>query len=276
MDGIIEFELSLSGMVMNQLSDSQIFCGIREVLYSDFWITVDIDANTNIIDLVNHDSQFDEYDFLDVLYRIARFFRFTCDKSEWLDFFSERNNRSFDEWKQQLTFGALARFIAQRAGVNVSFKPLLMLDKPCASAGIFLGIQTLAHQEIRGCMPFAPSTPILEVMRGKQLQRFWGQLRWMTSNAIPPLPAFWKRANEFAVWTGLLVFLLGVFSVYATGDAIWISTGFVLAVMLYLAASLYKRLVNPLPTNMLTFRDLVKWIASTENRTEASASPLPI
>jgi hypothetical protein len=258
---------------MNQLSESQIFCGIREVLYSDFWIAVDFDANTNIIDLVNHDSQFDDYDFLVVLDRIARLFSFSCNKSEWLDFFSERNYRTFDEWKQQQTFGALARFIAQRAGVNVSFTPVLMLDKRCSSAGIFLGMQSLASREIKGCMPFAPSTPILEVMRGKQLQRFWRQLRWMTSNAISPLPFWWNAAKAYAVWTGLLVFTLGVIIAYATGEAIWISAGFLLAVILVVVASLYHHLANPLPRHMTTFRHLAK---SIECRRNFATTSLPI
>ena len=63
---------------MDQLSESQILSGISEVLYGDFGITAHIEANTNIIELVNNDDQFSEYDFMDVLRSLEVFFHFSC------------------------------------------------------------------------------------------------------------------------------------------------------------------------------------------------------
>jgi hypothetical protein len=159
------------------------------------------------------DGTWDEIDFADIFRGLERFFGFECAHKEWLDFFGfDVVKRSIAEWDQKvapnLTFGALARFIADRAPRIASFDPISVFGRDCESAGVFSGIHRLAGQR------FAPSARIIDVMRGHGLDRFWTQLRWMTENSIPPLPSFWRGVTGI---TGSLSVLAVIGGLIAAG-----------------------------------------------------------
>ena len=166
---------------------------------------------------------------------------------------------SIDEWNRtvapKLTFGALARFIADRAPMIASFDPITVFGRDCASAGVFTGIQRLAGRQ------FAPSARIIDVLRGHDLDSFWTQLRWITEHSIPPLPSFWRGVTGMTGCLGILAVIVA----WATSNPIFIVPTIVGALVFYMIASAYKQFTNPLPSDIVTFRDLSTLIARTRS-----------
>jgi hypothetical protein len=251
-------------------SQAQVLCGLRDVWRNSIGTYATFEADTQIDQFMKADGTWEELDFAGLFYVLERFFGFTCSDKEWHDLLGiEIARRSPEEWEQnyapKLTFGLLAQFIADRAPVVASFSPITLLGNACTSAGVFTGIQQLAAT-FRSCQRFAPSSRIIDVIRGKNLHRFWIQLRWMTENAVPQLSPFWGSITSYAVWTGILVVAWGIFGVWATDNPRWVVSAIVCAIGFYVMASLYQHLVNPLPTYIVSFRDLSKIISETRNR----------
>lgn len=245
-------------------TESQVLCGLREAWPVVIGVDDPFDAETQIDTFMKADGTWDEIDFADLFRRLERFFGFSCADKEWLDFFGfDVAKRSIDEWDQSvapnLTFGALARFIADRAPMMVSFDSITVFGRDCAPAGVFAGIQRLAGQQ------FAPSARIIDVMRGRDLDDFWTHLRWMTEHSIPPLPSFWRGVTGMAACLGVLAVIGGLIAAWETSDPIWIAPTIVGALLFYVIASLYKRFTNPLPSDIVTFRDLSTLIARRRN-----------
>src|SRR5690606_31714730 len=146
------------------------------------------------------DGSWEELDFDDIFRGIEKFFGFHCTDSEWNEFFGYRvAERSLDEWERivapTLTFGSLAHFVAERAPVVATFDPIRVFDRECAPAGVFTGIQSVADKVTGRSLRFPPNARIFEVVQGHELDNFWTQLRWMTENAAPELPAFWRNVT---------------------------------------------------------------------------------
>jgi hypothetical protein len=215
---------------------------------------------------MTEDGSGDDLDFQDVLLALERFFGFTCPREEWLDFFllhmaAENPQGWLSSVGRRRTFGSLADFIAERAPVLASFDPVNVLGRSCATAGIFAGIEQVAKTCQGWKTPFGPSTRIIEVMRGSTLDDFWTRLRWMTESVIPELPKSWRDSTDFAVCLGILTVIGGLIVAWLASSPIWIAIGLGLAVIFYAAACLYKQAVNPIPRNIVSFRDLSVLIA---------------
>ena len=174
--------------------------------------------------------------------------------------------RSLAEWEESvapnLTFGSLARFIADRAPAIASFDPILLLGRPCAPAGVFTGIQFVANKTTGRQLRFAPSTRIIEGLRGHDLDGFWTQLRWMTEHAAPDLPAFWRGVTGVTGGFGIFPAIAAVIAALVTSNYTWLIPTFLLALMSYMIAMAYKRFKNPLPSDLVNFRDLSTLIAT--------------
>jgi hypothetical protein len=119
-----------------------------------------------------------------------------------------------------------------------------------------MGIEQLAQLIGGNRRRFAPSTPIIKVLRGHRLDRVWTQLRWRTDNSIPALPKFWREATFWAAWCAFFIMLAAVIAWWRTSDAEILVLPFALAVFIGMAGFIYKELVNPLPCHIVSFRDL--------------------
>ncbi len=248
-------------------SESQVLCGLRHVWADTTGTDKDessFNADTRIDTYLKSDGLWDEIDFADVFWCLEKFFCFTCSEQEWLDFFGfEVARRSNDEWERtiapSLTFGALSRFIADRAAVIASFDPVTVFGKECGPAGAFTGIQQPISKRI------APSDRIIDVIRGERLDQFWGRLRWLTENSIPELPAIWSNASGAAGCLATLLAISGVIASLSQSNISWAASGIASAVAIYVIAIAYKWLTNPLPDDVATFRDLSNLIAGNRN-----------
>ncbi|MDP6447655.1 MAG: hypothetical protein QF805_27910 [Pirellulaceae bacterium] len=163
------------------------------------------------------------------------------------------------------TLGTLLDFIAEGAS-PVIFQPTAFAGRPCAIAGAFMGLRDLLSRQ-RGChQSFGPSTPILDVVRGGELERFWNQVHWMTQKTIPATPWYWSEAPRLC---GGLVSLV-VCSIFAgqyfadSASAIHLAAAAVSLIAVVIATtSLFRYFTNPLPSNLVTFRDLATVIAES-------------
>lgn len=255
-------------MDAKRYTQSQVLCGLREAWAVATGTDDPFDAETQIYPFMLADGSWDDLDLADIFFRLEQFFEFTCGLEEWKDFFSfDIANRSREEWEQivapKLTFGSLAEFIAQRAPMIASFVPIPVFGRNCATAGVFVGIQRVADNVKGNCRQFAPSARIIDVMRGNDLDNFWTQLRWMIEDAAPKLPACWRDVTSLAGCLAVLGIIGGLIAAWATSDPVWIGPTLVGAVAVYLVASFYKLLKNPLPPHIVSFRDLSILIAES-------------
>jgi len=249
---------------------SQVLCGLREAWQNFAGVDDPFDANTRIDTYMKADDSWDELDFADIFRGIERFFKFTCPDKQWTDFFGfDVAEHSLDEWERtvapKLTFGLLARFIAERAPVIASFDPIFVFGRKCAPAGVFTGIQRIANYTTGNQLRFPPSAQIIDVMRGHDLDNFWTQLRWTTEHATPELPSFWRDVPGVTGCVGVLAMTAALVATWATSNPVWIVPTLLIAVVSYLIASAYKQFTNPLPSHIVTFRDLSMLIANSRS-----------
>ena len=135
-------------------SESQILFGLREAWQEFTGVNDPFDAETLIYTFMKSDGSWDELDFADIFYGIERFFGFQCSDKEWTDFFGfNAPQRGLEEWKQtvapNLTFGSLARFIAERAPVIASFDPITVFGRLCGWAVTHLLPKQLENHGIK-------------------------------------------------------------------------------------------------------------------------------
>jgi hypothetical protein len=252
----------------NQYTRAQVLCGLREV-WPVLTGTDDIfDADTQVYTFMMADGSWDDLDLADVCHGLERFFGFTCSRGEWMEFFGfDVAERSPAEWEQcvvpKMTFGSLAQFIALRAPVVESFEPKPVFGRNCATAGVFAGIQQVADHINGDCPRFAPSSRVIDVMRGNELDKFWTQLRWITERSIPALPAVWRDVTCFAGCFAVIVVFGGLIATWRTSNPVWAASSLFGGIAIYLTAWLYKRFSNPLPSHIESFRDLSKLIVES-------------
>lgn len=247
---------------------TQVLLGLREA-WPDFTGVDDpFDADTNLYAYMKDDGSWDELDFYDVFRRLESFFGFSCTDAEWKRFFCfDVADRGFDEWERlvapDLTFGALASFIAQHA-VTISFAPATVLGRECAAAGAFYGIQSLVDQTTNRKLRFAPNDRIIDVLRGSSLDHFWSQLRWMAEHHIPPLPESWRNVTGHSACVGCLVVIVSMIAAWLTSNFYVVALAFVASLAVFAAAYTYKYLTDPLPHEIESFRDLANLIADRD------------
>lgn len=250
-------------------TQSQVLYGLREAWSAMVGFDLDepFDAHTRLDVYLKSEGVWDELDFADVFRGLERFFDFSCSDDEWLRFFGfDPSRRTRDEWEQtvapQLTFGALSKFIAERA-IQISFRPVAIVDVECPSAGAFLGIQEIARRECSYSGGFGPSRRIIDHMRGRQLEAFWTQVRWITQNSIPELPSSWREVTVNAGIIGCLGVVAGFIAGWLIDSVVLLAFAMAGAASVYLLAATYKHLANPLPPGIVTFRDLSMMVADS-------------
>jgi hypothetical protein len=253
-------------MKIERYTESQVLHGLREAWEDMSGVGDPFDAQTQLYTYMKADGLWDEVDLADVFRHLEEFFGFACSDKEWTDFFGfDVYDRSADEWEKtvapKLTFGALAQFIVARAPVVASFDPIPVFGGHCAPAGVFRGIERLAENVTCRRPRFSPSVKIIDVMRGHDLDEFWMHLRWMTEHAIPALPSFWRGVTFWAGCLGVLATIVALIAAWATSNSEWIAPTLVGACVAYAMAFAYKQVVNPLPADIVTFRDLATRIA---------------
>lgn len=248
-------------MAQQRYSESQVLCGLREA-----WPTITgaedpFGADTPIDTYMKSDGTWEEIDFDRVFRGIERFFGFRSPDDDWTAFFGfDVAERSMDEWDRtvapRLTFGALARFVAERAPVVATFGSTTVFGRPCAPAGAFLGIRQVANNATGRHLRFPPSARIIDVMRGHELDRFWTYLRWMTECSIPELPRFWREVTGVTGCLGALAVIVAWTCTSLTSNPVGVLSTLGVGLGCYVLAGAYKRLANPLPSQLVTFRDL--------------------
>ncbi len=252
-------------------TEQQILCGLQEC-WHDFFGTDDdeiFDADMRIDQYLKEHDLWDDFDLYYLVKEIEEFFHFMCSEEEWKDLFGiNPPKNTVEEWEelvgQHLTFRVLAQFIAERA-LAISFRPVIVIDRECAPAGAFFGIQEVVKNVAPDSKRFAPSTKIIDVIRGKSLEKFWTQLKWFTRHEVPELSATWKNAEELGCLVGLLGVPAGILIYLLTENSLsFVLIPFVCALIWWAFSSLYKNYVNPLPSGISTFRDLAMLIAAQD------------
>lgn len=255
-------------MGIAKYSEKQILCGLQECWKSVMGNCESFDSDTKI-DLYlkeNGNGIWDMFYLRDLVYEMERFFHFTCSIREWDHLFGfDRSISSHEEWEnlvgQHLTFGVLAQFIAERAPA-VSFQPVTVMGSECRPAGVFFGLQSLTKKYNKRAFRFAPSTKIINVLRGLSLEQFWDELQWMTEHGVPVLPGSWRNIERWGyLFSSLIVFSMIPLALWGLHPVALVAMS-VCALMGWLASSLYKNWVNPLPSGIRTFRDLAVLIAN--------------
>jgi hypothetical protein len=247
---------------------SQILFGLREAWFNITGVDDPFDATTRLDVYMKSDGTWEEVDFPDIFRELEDFFGFTCTDAEWNQFFGfDIAERSLAEWDQnvapQLTFAALARFIADRTEA-ISLTPITIFGSRCAPAGVFMGIQQIASRAHGEPIRFGPSTPIIDVLRGEALDRFWMQLRWVTQHNVPALPWFWRGITSYAICIGFLGVLFALLAASHVGGTKLLVFAILVCVLLYVLATVFKHLANPLPIEITTFRDVSMMISRSD------------
>ena len=253
----------------NGYSQAQVLYGIREVWNELLGEEPSFDANTPIYEYMTTDGTWVDFDPDGFAKEFETFFDFACSKDDWNGLFGiEVANRSFDVWQRDvaptLTFGALANFILERV-TAVSFAPVSVFGKRCKSAGVFKGIQQVAGRVSGKSVHFAPSSRIIDVLRGHTLDQFWRQLRWISEHSIPELPEYWRESTNYANCFGILAVCGAFFMMCFLGDTSYLVGTALVWLIAYSVALLIKYSVNPLPTKIETFKDLSLIMASMNN-----------
>lgn len=251
----------------------QILCGLKHVVTAGLFCDVPFSAETRLSDYYVDNDCHESFD--ELLIALCGVFGMETPASEWAEFIGGGAD-SFEHWladvAPRFTFGAIADFIAERAEC-VSFGPTTVLGTPDASVGAFLGVEQLARAVEPRLRPFGPSTPIRRRLRGPMLWAFWNRLRWMTEDRLPPL----RDTTLQIQGMDLLVLLLAVVNLFAwcaalsylprgmspTVVALVVTLGiFGTTTALHLGGRfLAAWLVNPLPPDVRTFRDLAEKLA---------------
>lgn len=253
-------------MTPTRFTPQQILCGLPEI-WSQLSGTDEaiLHAETCIYDVMISDGTSHEIDFYDVKIRLQQHFQFTCSNDEWSDFLGmNQPDLHFETWLRdvspQLTFAALAEFIAQRTS-GISFSELAIATSVCRSAGAFTGIQESLHRTV-GTHTFGPSDQITDVVQGTNLLACWTQLRWQTENKIPDLPDWFQNLHCHSYCLSIAIFLAAVGLSIAQNSGWPIVVSALLILILGISTAIISRSMNPLPKHLQTFRQLAKHIAS--------------
>lgn len=189
--------------------------------------------------------------------------------------------------ERSVTFGRLAEWVSSRIG-RAAFGDLSLLDKTWPTAAAYRRIVDIAHQVRPLVLPFAPSTPVPDRLRGPRLHKFWSRVRCISSNRIPPLKLAWgeRVLRPFLVLlmcgvAGCILLLAALAAIHvvgggAGGEMLGLGQYLEGIVLLVLVATtwlsllvavmggllkLAGALVPVLPHGIRTFRDLAELVA---------------
>ncbi|QDU07414.1 hypothetical protein [Gimesia aquarii] len=253
-------------------TEDQILYGLREFWKYRFGSGRQIDLDKRIDLQITYDNGWDDDDLDEVISALpdlfsdlAKYFGFECSIEEWKkELGIQEPIRCLEEWEREIaphfTFAALVRFIEKRA-TAVLFQPVV-INKECRPAGVFYGLQQITKDVIEESNCFGPSTKIIDVLRGYKLEYFWSQLNWMTEYRILKLSSFWSRVDEYGCGLFFLGMMLATIATAMTQDFTYQIVMIIVGFCVRHVTSLYKHRVNPLPSELQTFRDLAMLIAA--------------
>lgn len=210
-------------------------------------------------------NEWEAFDFADFIYVIERLFHFECSPGEWKAFFGVGcGYQSEEEWiekvGQHLTFMTLVEFIAARAPF-ISFQPVTVINRVCGPAGAFYGLEELSGKFFSATCRVTPSTKILDAFRGRQLEKFWGDLQWRSGTKLTDLKSFWFLLEGCGCLTFFLALFIASVIFIPGGDYLSLAVMVLSAYTVWRVLSLCCYWSNPLPPELQTFRDLSVWIA---------------
>ena len=189
-----------------------------------------------------------------------------------------------EEWEEQvaptLTVRRFAEYLARKVP-GTSFAPRTIFGRPCAEAGVFLGLASCPEV---GGRRIAPSTPLTNALSESRLEGLWKRAEWISGQRLPQLPGhddlfcFSPPAVGLAnavFWAVLLPLLLVFLGLLATTLANvgwdWWFVGLVLgglslALTCYIAHSArwacLMRTTPVTPEGVVTFGDLAQAIVA--------------
>lgn len=258
---------------------------LQEVLNSMIGQCGPICADTIIPHYLEAHDQTEEIDYLDIGFRLEARLGFRLTNEDWDFIIGWRLCKSREEWEARYapfaTFGRLADLIAQRASLGI-VRPVTILGSTSLAAGAFRQIEAIVRQHEPNGAPFAPSTPILDRLKGESLRRVWIRCQIISGNRIPSLiePTTTKAlgaifnglfgaflvlvAYGFLVWQLWRIIklwfsstlLAGILSCYASAVVLWLIPRVITGIEGRLR---YSEFV--LPKDIRTFRDLAELIA---------------
>lgn len=235
-------------------------------------------ADTRIDTYFEASGSFELIDVLDLEFRINAHFGEILGRGDW-DFLSGWDRcQTAEEWEARFaplfTFGRLAELICVRLRLD-RVEPLNVLGASSLAAGAFRRIQAVVHKIDPRGRDFAPSTPILDRLRGARLRRVWASLRALSSNRVPPLPESrgerWGTRLRGTFGVCLVVIAAGLVTSYLLnriGGAASTSLGAWLIAMIVFG----NTIVGVLAVGALILSVLMRWFGS---RLEGPDSMLP-
>lgn len=188
--------------------------------------SVPITPNTRMdryfIEVVGADS----LEYLDLSFRLEAKLGVKLSQDDWKFLTGDELCKDPGEWEAKyapmFTFGRLAELVAHRAKFR-KIEPETILGATSLPAGAFRRIEAIAKDFDPKIGSFAPSTPILDCFRGRPLQLFWGRLRVLSENRIPPLLV--GRIDKTVAWLGGLWGV--IFCLFLYGAIAWALAAFV-------------------------------------------------
>jgi hypothetical protein len=247
-------------MPENGYAFEQIFCGLRMWWHESLGCKSSIAPDVDIDEALLAEGIWHEIDFADMYDELKEFFGFPRALDEWVDHF---RLTSPTEDAPKFTFRALAEYIQARVEA-VAMGPITILGKPCATAGVFRGLEGHVRQIDRNVERFGPSTPIRERLRGNALHQFCRKLHWVSLGRVPapPVPSGIRLAI-FVTLVGALMFAWFFARLDSVRFAILI--GFLSPIFVFgcaaLLESVFVLLPSPLPKQIVTFGDLARFLA---------------
>lgn len=192
---------------------------------------------------------YEELDLADVHYRLCA--DFGLDAS--LDQFGGFLRSSVRDHEPTLTLGQLADWILEHAPIP-SYAPVTILGTRCQPAGTFLGIQEVVRSVV-GRTHFAPSTPVLVALKGRELAQVWRRLRLHSGGGLPQLSWPLERLGCGLTMAAIFVAGLSLIAFFERAAALG-ATGVVAAAILMALGVKLSWVGNPLPGSITTFKDL--------------------
>jgi len=234
---------------------AQVLRGLKQIWDDTLRCWFPPDANTKV---AGSSWGIDELDFAHVIFAIESFFDFKAELTEWKVLIDNPN----------LTFQALAEFIAERAEA-ISLEPLLILGRPCKTAGIFRALESAARLVKPAIGRFGPSTPIRQRFRGSALIDFWDHVRWLSEDKLPILWS--KQILRNLQWIGafgIMSLIAGAIFVSSLRNLQFLEISIALLAILFVVYHFVLNWINPLPPGIHTFGDLARaWTKSVEAET---------
>ncbi|QDT29352.1 hypothetical protein Enr10x_47040 [Gimesia panareensis] len=270
---------------MNELryTETQILCGMREMWERDqtelFFLprSVPFQPDDRIDEhmqsrILKWASEAIDYSDLVDLYKSLQYcFRFECTREEWSDCFRlDVYLDDYEEWERlyaaDFTFRRAAQFVAERA-TAISFEPVNIIGQECGPAGAFCGIQELVREVKKRPREFGPSTRIRDVLKGNAFIFFWMKVRWITKQRAPKLSSSWLKLETNVVFIMLACLLcIGAIVFSLQKDPLYFFySAFAVIPFWILVGGLMERLLDPLPPELQTFRDLAVWMAELDD-----------